>query len=401
MTKTLRDGLRRRGHDVKVFASDLQADHPGNFADLTCSARTGPLQALHRTCNPSAVLRLRTLLRSFQPDVVHVRMFLTQLSPAILPLLAPYPSIFHVTDYACICPRITKQLPDGSPCNRAYGLVCLESRCVSPMAWAPLMAQLAAFRAWRGSFDRIIANSHATREALMAHDLGPVDVIWNGVPVTPARPALTGPPTVGYAGRLTPEKGVDVLIKAMARLANTVPDAQAIIAGEGSESDRLKELAQKLGVANRVKFLGRLERSELERVFEGVWVQAVPSRWREPFGLVAAEASMRGTAVVVSDGGGLAEIIEPEKTGMVVPPDDLPSLAAALERLLLDRATAERMGRAARERALQLFSEEVVLSRFENCYFDLLGGPREWVKPEVNVVHDLPAVPSAAMTVAH
>jgi glycosyltransferase involved in cell wall biosynthesis len=81
-------------------------------------------------------------------------------------------------------------------------------------------------------------------------------------------------------------------------------------------------------------------------------VQAVPSRWEEPFGLVAAEAMMRGTAVVASENGGLAEQVEPGATGYLAPAGDAGALARALERVVRARDLAERMGASARVRAL-------------------------------------------------
>ncbi|MBK6395320.1 MAG: glycosyltransferase [Betaproteobacteria bacterium] len=81
-------------------------------------------------------------------------------------------------------------------------------------------------------------------------------------------------------------------------------------------------------------------------------MQAVPSRWEEPFGLVAAEAMMRGTAVVASESGGLAEQVEPGATGYLAPAGDAGALARALEQVVRDRDLAERMGASARVRAL-------------------------------------------------
>jgi glycosyltransferase involved in cell wall biosynthesis len=89
----------------------------------------------------------------------------------------------------------------------------------------------------------------------------------------------------------------------------------------------------------------------------------VPSRWDEPFGLVAAEAMMRGTAVVVSDAGGLAEQVTEGETGCRVPAGDAAALADALERVLSNRGLAERLGARGREHALANFTLEVYTDR--------------------------------------
>lgn len=376
MTKTLRDGLRRRGHDVRVFASDYQIDHDGNFADFTCRSSTGPKQALRRTLNPSAASRLRAALREFQPDLVHVRMFLTQLSPLILPELRDRPAVFHVTDYGSVCPKGTKQLPDGSPCGFPVGWACRSQGCVSSVAWAPLMLQHHLFRRWRGAFDRIIANSHEVAAMLRRHGIEPVEVVWNGVPETPQRLPLdpAAPPLAVVAGRLTREKGVDVAIAAMAQVVRELPDAKLTIAGEGPERAALEQQVEALDLRDNVTLLGKISRDAVSELMGRAWVQLVPSRWREPFGLVAAEAMMRGNPVIATTGGGLAETIESGVHGWHVPPGDAAELARAMLRIMSDREAAERMGAAARARAVAEFSERVFLDRIEAHYRAIAGG---------------------------
>lgn len=101
---------------------------------------------------------------------------------------------------------------------------------------------------------------------------------------------------------------------------------------------------------------------------ERAWIQVVPSRWAEPFGLVAVEAMMRGTAVVASAMGGLAEIVEHEQTGLLVPVGNVSALADAIQRATRDRELVERWGRAARERALQLYRIEQAAAQWERIY---------------------------------
>jgi glycosyltransferase involved in cell wall biosynthesis len=98
----------------------------------------------------------------------------------------------------------------------------------------------------------------------------------------------------------------------------------------------------------------------------------VPSRWPEPFGLTATEAMMRGTAVVASDIGGLADIVEDGVTGMRVPAGDEAALGSALVQILSDRMYAERLGAAARARARDAFTLDRCLASFERLYDSLL-----------------------------
>jgi glycosyltransferase involved in cell wall biosynthesis len=372
----LRETLRQQGHDVRLFASSAAAGGGAPLADDYCFGTVSSFRTALQTVNLSAAWRLRQLLRDFRPDVVHVKIFLTQLSPTILPLLADVPSLYHVAWYRAICPLGTKTLPDGSPCHERWGTACYRRGCVPARDWPLLMLQMRLWWRWRSAFNVIVANSEAVRRALIAEGIDVSHVIHHGVPARPPRPPLRDPPTIAFAGRLVREKGVDVLLHALARIATELPSVRLLIAGDGPERSRLAQLAGDLGLTDAVAMAGHLPRGEVERWFDSAWVQAVPSRWAEPFGIVATEALMRGTAVVATDPGGMAEIVEHGHTGYLVPRGDVDALAAALLALLRDREHAERMGHAAREAAIRSFCEPRSASKFIELYESLRSPTR-------------------------
>ena len=189
----------------------------------------------------------------------------------------------------------------------------------------------------------------------------------------PLGPALEGPPVVAYAGRLVGKKGVDVLLEAMARLRERVPDGRLIIAGDGPGRSATERRVIRLGLHDRTWLTGYLHDDELERRLAMAWVHAVPSRYDEPFPNTAIEAMMRGTAVIASAVGGCPEIVRHEVTGLLVPPGDPDALATALENVLSDRDHAARMGAAARVAALQDFGADRMIDAFEAAYDTLLG----------------------------
>ncbi|MEM9153560.1 MAG: glycosyltransferase family 4 protein [Cyanobacteria bacterium P01_F01_bin.33] len=370
---TLRDELRRRGHDARLFASSAQVGSHPRWADYECLGTTSRFRALLQSYNPWASQRLRQVLQDFQPDVVHVKIFLTQLSPSVLSLLQTVPSLYYVAWYRPICPKGSKTLPNGSPCRDRYGTACYRHGCLPLQDWLPLMLQMRQWRQSQHCFSQIVANSQAVQQCLEAEGIATDGVIGCGIPERPARPPLTSPPTVVFAGRLVGEKGVDVLIEAFAQLRAHSPDARLIVAGDGPERDRLKTQVNDLGLSDAITLPGHLPRAELEQRFNQAWVQVVPSRWAEPFGMVAAEAMMRGTAVVASASGGLLEVVQNNHTGLLVPPENVDALARALLTLLSDRALAERMGRAGRIVARAQFSETVFVDRFIHRYETLLS----------------------------
>jgi glycosyltransferase involved in cell wall biosynthesis len=175
-----------------------------------------------------------------------------------------------------------------------------------------------------------------------------------------------------YTGRLSPEKGVDTLLRAVQKAIDRAPEIRLLIAGDGPQRKNLEALSRELGIHRQVCFLGHLERSEMERAFEEVWAQIVPSQWEEPFGVVTTEAMMRGTAVIASNHGGCAECVIDGRTGLLFPAGDPDALADAILQLTGNKVLCERMGLAGRETALRKFSLEKYATAWEDCYNEVI-----------------------------
>lgn len=357
-----RDELRRQGHTVSWLSSSATARGAAE-ADRLCFGTTGKLRGLVQWANPVASRALRRAVAEFRPDVVHVGMFLTQLSPSVLPVLAEVPSVYHAQWYRPICLTGTRVLPDGRGCPHRAGAACLREGCIPVQDWLPLAWGLQRFREWRGAFRLIVANSGYVQRALSEWGCEVSMVIPCGVETRPQRPPLTGSPLVVFAGRLVREKGAHLLVEA----ARKLPEASFVFVGEGPERRGLESMA-----GPNIEFTGHLSREAMEARFAEAWVQAVPSQWQEPFGLTAAEAQMRGTAVVASAAGGLTEVVRHGLTGLLVPPEDTGAWVAALRTLLTNREAAERMGQAGRSHAEAELCMEMFTNRFLAAYRSIL-----------------------------
>ncbi len=370
LTLELRNLLRQRGHDVRLFASSARTvDEAEVLADYQCFGTLSRFNRLLQTANPWAFWELRRVLKEFRPDVVHVRIFLMQLSPLILPLLRNVPSLYHIVVYQPICPTGIKMLPNRTVCRVSAGTACYHNRCFLFRSLIPRMLSWWLWKRWRNAFNLITTNSHAMRRRLMAGGIEVADVVWNAVPNRSARPPLSAPPTVAFAGRMVFEKGASVLVHAFAKILTKIPDARLILAGDGVERKPLEKLIANLGLSDSVSMPGYILHLEMERLFDAAWVQVVPSLWDEPFGRVAAEAMIRGTAVVASASGGLTEVVgEDGQMGLLVPPGDEEALAEALLHLLQNRALAEQMGKAGREFAAAHFDQQTYVSKILQLY---------------------------------
>jgi glycosyltransferase involved in cell wall biosynthesis len=172
--------------------------------------------------------------------------------------------------------------------------------------------------------------------------------------------------------RLVREKGIDVLIDAFARASATCPDARLCIAGDGPERAELERLAAEAGIADRVDFTGWVEPDEMWRLFKSAGIAVLPSRWEEGLGMVLVEAGLAGCALVASDLGGVRDVVEQGKTGLLVPTDDAEALAGALTRLLNDGDERDRFASAAHEVAAgYVDSRDAALAEFSRRVNDM------------------------------
>ncbi|MBX5444724.1 glycosyltransferase [Sphaerobacter sp.] len=183
-------------------------------------------------------------------------------------------------------------------------------------------------------------------------------------------------PQIGYAGRLVPEKGVDVLIEAFARLHNR---AQLHIIGSGTERTRLEMQAGALGVRDRVLFRGAVPAADMPQVLAELDVLVIPSRtrrnWKEQFGRVIIEAMACQVPVVGSNSGEIPGTIG--DAGVVVPEGDAAALAAALDDLLSNEEKRLALGRRARQRVLDHFTQRAIAERYYRLYRSLLPVGRD------------------------
>jgi glycogen(starch) synthase len=215
----------------------------------------------------------------------------------------------------------------------------------------------------------ITCSSYMRWEVTRLFDLPPdkVDVVPNGVIEVPSRRRAPATPTVVYAGRLEYEKGVQTLLRAVPRLKRRHPGLRVVVAGTGTYETGLKELAKDLRLGRSVELIGHIDRQALATLFAQASAVVVPSIY-EPFGMVALEAAVAGAPIVVSDTGGLRELVDHGVDGLRVPTEDAPALADAVTTLVKDQVLASRLARAAKERARREHGWDAIAARTLDTY---------------------------------
>lgn len=215
-------------------------------------------------------------------------------------------------------------------------------------------------------------------------DKSRVRVIPNPIPSLAFHPRQEGPPQLVAVGRLTDQKGFDLLIEAFARIAGRFPDWNLVIFGEGAERPRLEAMVPEHGLLDRVFLPGNTER-------HGEWISAaslfVLSSRYEGFANVVGEAMRAGLAVVASDCDfGPADMIEPGVSGILVPPGDVAQLAAALEEVMSSGTRRRQLGANAIRRA-QLFDEHIILDSWLRLIADPHAAPIDGMVEGVKAEH--------------
>jgi phosphatidylinositol alpha-1,6-mannosyltransferase len=219
----------------------------------------------------------------------------------------------------------------------------------------------------------VVANSHWTREQAqkVLRELG-LDPQAERVRVVPlgtdpalfhpdidprdvrARYRLNGGRWAMTVARLESYKGVDTALQAVAQVRGAGVDLHYVVVGTGKRRDALKKLAQELGIADAVRFVGSVPDADLPALYNAAEVYLGVSRHAggshiEGFGVALAEAAASGIPVIAGQSGGLAEAVQDGETGLVVDPDDAGAVGQALQRVLSDQLFARRMGQAGRK----------------------------------------------------
>lgn len=292
----------------------------------------------HGVVTSNAVfIEVASRLAAEQPyDLIHIHEWQTGMAGIVLkhrwkrPLLAT----IHATERG----RHRGHLPSHLSCQ------------IDQMEWK------ICYEAWR-----VIVCSQYMRQELHQFFRAPLDkleVIFNGIyPPQSCSPdeltvkrqqyAPNNEKLLFYVGRITPEKGVQVLVRAMPRLRAEHPNIRLLMAGKNSH--QLWPLAYELGVENAVDFLGFISDQERDCIYQIADAAIFPSLY-EPFGIVALEAMALNCNVIASDVGGLSEVVKHQENGLTILPDDPMSVVWAVNQLLCDpEAAAQRRQRALAE----------------------------------------------------
>ncbi|NHK29734.1 MAG: glycosyltransferase family 4 protein [Asgard group archaeon] len=181
---------------------------------------------------------------------------------------------------------------------------------------------------------------------------------------------------IAYIGRLVPEKGVNILLGAARYVLEKRPNTKFVIAGEGWHRNELESISRDLGISNKVLFTGYLPDEDFLAYFNVAEILVVPSTY-EPFGIVALEGMATKTPIIVSDVGGLSEIVDHRWTGMKVPADNSSVLAETIVELLENQALSKNIVKNALEKLIHVYDWSIIADQTIKVYKQVF---KEWTE---------------------
>jgi glycogen synthase len=341
--------IQKRGYEIIVVTSDYNKNMPAESIyqgmPVYCFPFYAALESRNLRDMKALTQRLAELRRAFKPDLIHVNFS----GPTIF---------FHL------------RTQNATP---ARTLVAVHTPPRITAQTNSLLGELMQSANWVVSVSNAISSDVRRRVPEIESRSC---VIFNGLPMPAIEPTPLSfdAPRIVCLGRIVVEKGFDVALTAFSKVVERSPTARFVIGGDGPARRDLERQTDELGLRASVEFIGWVNPDQVPKLLNDATMVLMPSRWQEPFGLVALQAAQMARPVIATRDGGLPEVVQHDATGLIIERDDTDGLAHAIAFLLDHPAIAARMGTAARKRAQEWFGFERFVNEYDALYRKLGNG---------------------------
>lgn len=323
--------------------------------------------------------KVQSCIDEFEPDVIYVHS-ISDLELLQACLNSGAPAVRMVHDHDLYCLRSYKyNVLTRNNCMRPVSWRCVFPcmGCVTRDRESKLGMRLKSYVAKKREialnqhFSKLVVYSRYSKAELVRNGFEPSRVEMVApmrVEVPEVGASFSGENLVLFAGQLIRGKGVDYLLKSLAKVRAPF---RAVIAGEGSHKAKCEALSSNLGLAGKVRFTGYLDREELQELYGRASVFAMSSLWPEPFGMAGPEAMLYGLPVVAFDAGGISEWLHHRQNGLLVPWGDTNAYAAAVTELLMNKDFGKELGKRGCAHVRASYSASVQVGKLENIFLGL------------------------------
>lgn len=389
-------GLVNHGHEVVFFSAVgpiCEELLKSPFKKIICLGQKDILNnpnkldaALSGIYNWRAIKEIKKLFNNWLPDIVHIHSVSKALSWAVVNTIYSYkiPIIYTLHDYGLLCPNMgiynyqTDKL--CSLYQSGCGVKCLMTNCDKRNYIHKVWRWIRYYFSQQGigvkrKISGYIAVSNFITELFKKYlpQNKPVRVIYNPIDMPSFNNSIEmqqafKKPTFLYLGRLSPEKGIDLLLEAIKKV-----DANLIIIGDGEKMNKCETLSKELG-QEKIKIVGWQSSKTISQVMTRCIALIIPSKWIEPAPLVIMEAAVNSLPCVVSNQGGLIEFVKHKVNGLHFEANNVSSLRYAMERIIKTPELARNLGKRSKE-------------MFENYKMDISSHEHELEKFYIEIIN--------------
>ena len=366
----LKEALEKRNNVVKILSSDIRfaGKHFGDY-EFRSFSNNSIGKALYYIFNPFSYFKLSEVLKEFKPDIIHLHNIFHQVSPSILLHLKNTPTVMTIHSCELICPNVLMLFPLKSRniCKTGFGKNCLK--CIG-IKYYYHKFKFAIYKRLLRNVDTFISVSKFVQDILNKVGYKTIQTIYNGIKLLEYS-RMGKENNLLYIGRLSREKGIEYLLKAMPLIIKKIPMVHLDIVGDGNEKYKLEILSKKLKLEKNVTFIGSVLYNKVEEYYKKANIVIVSSILPDAFPLIGLEAMNMGRPVIGTQVGGIPEWLDDGKTGFLVEPGNSEQIAEKVMKLLSNRKFLEQMGKNARKKAEQ-FSIDKHVIQIENIYKDII-----------------------------
>lgn len=375
--------LQEKGHEVAFFSMEneknIKTDCKEYFVKESDMNSKNIFKAFDVIYSEKNKKEMEKTLDDFKPDIVHLNNFQRQLSASIIkPIKKRHiPIVFTAHDLQAICPEGSMLDSNKNICEKCLkgkNLNCVKKKCVKDSGLKSLLGAVEGkYYRWNKIYskkiDKIIAPSKYFKEMFIKDgiDSDRVEILHNFIDVKDYNVNIDDQGYAFYYGRLSMEKGIYNLLKAMLN----IKDRKLFVAGDGPEKDNIEKFINENNMEDRVKLLGFLDSNKIKDYVRKARVVIVPSICRENCPYSVLETLAIGRPIIGSNLGGIPELVKDGEYGYIY--NNIEELTEKIKKLLDDKKLAEEMGKNAKNIIKREYSSDDYYKAIMNIYNKVIG----------------------------